>query len=101
MGMTFPSDAARLEHIEPTKSGGSDKPGGVKRPRGDNDKKGQSSSQQGSSAKEQYDGACTRCGTLGHRAKVCARPDDQNHYLNNDPNTEYADSQCWKNVLNN
>ena len=49
VGMIFPSDPTQLQHQEPAKTGGSDKPG-VKRPRGDNDKQSQSSSQ-GSSAK--------------------------------------------------
>ena len=98
VGMIFPSDPTQLQHQEPTKIGGSDNTG-AKRPRGDNDKQSQSSSQS-SSAKVKYDGACTRCGTKGHRAKQCARPADQSHYLNDDPNTEYADSQAWQNVIN-
>ena len=98
VGMIFPSDPTQLQHQESTKIGGSENTG-AKRPRGDNDKQSQSSNQ-GSSAKgTKYDGACTRCGTLGHRAKQCARPDDQSQYLNDDPNTEYSDSQAWANVL--
>jgi len=72
VGMIFPSDPTQLQHQEPAKTGGSDKPG-VKRPRGDNDKQSQSSSQ-GSSAKgTKYDGACTRCSDATKISTASAR----------------------------
>ena len=97
VGMIFPSDPTQLQHQESTKIGGSDTTG-AKRSRGDNDQQSQASSKD-SNAAPPYEGYCTRCGTKGHKNKNCARPDDQGQYLNDDPNTEYAESQAWQNVL--
>jgi hypothetical protein len=100
VGMIFPTDPTQLVHHDATKQGGGSETSGAKRPRsGENDRKGQASSQS-SNASAKIEGHCTRCGALGHKAKTCTRPADQSHYLNDDPNIEYADSQGWANVLN-
>ena len=94
VGMIFPTDPTKLQHHD-SKIGGPDNTG-AKRSRGD----ASSSSSQGPSAKEAQDAICNRCGNKGHKTKSCNRDSsDMERFINDDPNTEYANSKAWQNVL--
>ena len=99
VGMIFP-DPTYLQYVAPesNKSGGS-ATAAPKRARSDTEQQGQSTDQI-STTSSNYVGICTMCGIKNkHPPKSCPSKGKPGQHLNYDPNTEYAQSKAWEQVL--